>query len=127
MQRGIPPRQRHLARACFCCGCSDLVAMQLIICSTAMGVNGLWPILSQAVQRRLLLEFAAEGFRSGPGGLGLLKIGVDASTWMHLVCLVFRYHHAGAGQNSELRTLFYRLAAISVIPAHVVFVFDGPE
>ncbi|KAF9223301.1 hypothetical protein BS17DRAFT_817621 [Gyrodon lividus] len=48
-----------------------------------MGVNGLWPILSRAAQRRSLLEFAAEGFRSGPGGLGLLKIGVDASTGMH--------------------------------------------
>ncbi|KAF9226136.1 hypothetical protein BS17DRAFT_776724 [Gyrodon lividus] len=75
-----------------------------------MGVNGLWP-------RCLLLEC----------GLGLLKIGVDTSTWMHLVCPVFCYHHAGAGQNPELCTLFYRLAAISVILAHVVFIFDGLE
>ena len=46
---------------------------------------------------------------------------------MHSVCPVFRYHHAGAGQNPELRALFYRLAAISALPVHVVFVFDGPK
>ena len=45
---------------------------------------------------------------------------------MHSVCPVFRHHHAGAGQNPELRTLFYRLAAILAMPAHVVFMFDGP-
>jgi hypothetical protein len=43
------------------------------------------------------------------------------------MCPVFRYHHAGAGQNPELRTLFYRLAAILAIPVHAVFIFDGPE
>ena len=45
---------------------------------------------------------------------------------MHSVCLVFRYHHAGAGQNPELRVLFYRLATILAMPAHAFFVFDGP-
>ncbi|KAN0075204.1 PIN domain-like protein [Tylopilus felleus] len=92
-----------------------------------MGVKGLWPILSRAAERRSLLEFTVnEGFQHVAAGLKLLKIGVDASTWMHSVCPVFRHHHAGAGQNPELRTLFYRLAAILAMPAHVVFMFDGP-
>ena len=93
-----------------------------------------------------LMEFAAnEGFRSNAGtSAKLLTVGVDAryemapmhaggsshcetgSTWMHSVCPVFRYNHAGAGANPELRTLFYRLAALLKIPLHAVFVFDGP-
>lgn len=46
---------------------------------------------------------------------------------MHSVCPIFWYHHAGAGQNPELRTLFYRLAAILAMPLHAIFVFDGPK
>ncbi|KAF8441336.1 PIN domain-like protein [Boletus edulis BED1] len=80
-----------------------------------MGVRGLWPILACARDERSLTEFAAnEGFQSGVGasGVKLLTVGVDASVWMHSVCPVFRYNHAGAGANPELRTLFYRLAAL---------------
>jgi hypothetical protein len=47
------------------------------------------------------------------------------STWMHAICPVFQFNHAGAGQSLELRTLFHRLAAILAIPIHVFFVFDG--
>ncbi|KAF8126597.1 PIN domain-like protein [Boletus edulis] len=94
-----------------------------------MGVRGLWPILACARDERSLTEFAAnEGFQSGVGasGVKLLTVGVDASVWMHSVCPVFRYNHAGAGANPELRTLFYRLAALLSIPLHAVFIFDGP-
>ncbi|KIJ05098.1 hypothetical protein PAXINDRAFT_122459, partial [Paxillus involutus ATCC 200175] len=94
-----------------------------------MGIQGLWPILSRAAEKRSLVEYAAnEGFhpRNGPnGGLKLLTIGVDASTWMHSVCSVFRYNHAGSGPSPELRTLFYRLAAVLAMPVHAFFVFDG--
>ncbi|KAF8833369.1 PIN domain-like protein, partial [Paxillus ammoniavirescens] len=86
-------------------------------------------ILLHATEKRSLREFAAnEGFHSqgGPGrGLKLLTIGVDASTWMHSVCAVFHYNHAGAGPNPKLHTLFYRLAALLAMPVHAFFVFDG--
>ncbi|KAF8125271.1 PIN domain-like protein [Boletus edulis] len=94
-----------------------------------MGVRGLWPILACARDERSLTEFAAnEGFQSGVGasGVKLLTVRVDASVWMHSVCPVFRYNHAGAGANPELCTLFYRLAALLSIPLHAVFIFDGP-
>ena len=100
------------------------------------------------MDERSLMEFAAnEGFRSNAGdsdSTKLLTVGVDAryemtsmygggsshcetgSTWMHSVCPVFQYNHAGAGTNPELRTLFYRLAALLKIPLHAVFIFDGP-
>ncbi|KAF9230510.1 PIN domain-like protein [Melanogaster broomeanus] len=95
-----------------------------------MGVQGLWPILWPASDNRSLLEFAAnEGFRpqSGPsGGLKLLTVGVDVSTWMHSVCPVSQFNHAGAGPNPELCALFIRLAAVLAMPMHVFFVFDGP-
>ncbi|OBZ73129.1 Flap endonuclease GEN 1 [Grifola frondosa] len=37
------------------------------------------------------------------------------------------YAHASAGQNPELRTLFYRLARLFSLPLTAVFVFDGPN
>ena len=94
------------------------------------------------------MEFAAnEGFwlnASNSDSTKLLTVGVDAryemtpmygggslhcetgSTWMHLVCPVFQYNHAGAGTNPELHTLFYWLAALLKILLHTVFIFDGP-
>ncbi|KAF8835306.1 hypothetical protein BDN67DRAFT_1015663 [Paxillus ammoniavirescens] len=94
-----------------------------------MGVQGLWLILLHAAEKQSLQEFAAnEGFCSqgGPGGgLKLLTIGMDASTWIHSVCAVFRYNHAGAGPHPELCTLFYQLAALLTMPVHAFFVFDG--
>jgi holliday junction resolvase YEN1 len=38
----------------------------------------------------------------------------------------FRYGHAQAGANPELRTLFFRLARYLQFPIAPVFVFDGP-
>ena len=105
--------------------------------------------MSCAMDECSLMEFAAnEGFQSNVGttdGAKLLTVGVDAryemalqmlsscsscckigSTWMHSVCPVFRYNHAGVGANPELHALFFWLAAFLNIPLHAVFVFDGP-
>lgn len=49
------------------------------------------------------------------------------STWFY-ECQVFSSkgrQHLQAGQNPELRVLFYRLAALSRLPISAVFVFDG--
>ncbi|KAI0327608.1 PIN domain-like protein [Cubamyces sp. BRFM 1775] len=56
----------------------------------------------------------------------LLRVGVDASIWIQQVQQVFLKGHAQAGENPELRTLFYRLAMLAERPIHLVFVFDGP-
>ncbi|KIK78342.1 hypothetical protein PAXRUDRAFT_164248, partial [Paxillus rubicundulus Ve08.2h10] len=85
--------------------------------------------LSCAAKKRSLVEYAAnQGFhpQTGPdGGPKLLTIGVDASMWMHSVCSVFRYNHAGSGPSPELRTLFYQVAALLAMPVHALFMFDG--
>lgn len=43
------------------------------------------------------------------------------SAWVH-----FQYDNPTAGHNAELGIFFYRLSLILKMPAHVVFVFDGP-
>ncbi|KIJ06861.1 hypothetical protein PAXINDRAFT_19940 [Paxillus involutus ATCC 200175] len=94
-----------------------------------MGIKGFWELVLCAADERSLLELAAnEGFKPQAGttsGVDLFKVRVDTSTWMHAICPVFQFNHAGAGQSLELRTLFHRLAAILAIPIHVFFVFDG--
>ena len=50
-----------------------------------------------------------------------------SSSWFY-ECQVFSSRgrqHLQAGQNPELRVLFYRLAALSRLPITAVFVFDG--
>lgn len=58
-----------------------------------------------------------------------MKIDLNSttSTWFY-ECQIFSSRgrqHLHAGQNPELRTLFYRLAALSRLPISAVFVFDG--
>ena len=46
---------------------------------------------------------------------------------MHSVSNVFTYNHAGAGESPEVRTIFYRLVAVSQMLLHAHFIFDGPK
>jgi Holliday junction resolvase YEN1 len=39
---------------------------------------------------------------------------------------VFRHSHHNAGENPEMRTLFYRLCHLLRHHTHAIFVFDGP-
>jgi holliday junction resolvase YEN1 len=48
------------------------------------------------------------------------------SIWLNQCQAVFLRHHSQAGENPELRTLFFRLARLLRVPVTVVFVFDGP-
>lgn len=109
-------------------------------------IDGHIQVLSCAADKWSLLEFACnEGFCAPKEGDGcapnLLKVSVDAryvildahlhqapivcSTWMHFVCSIFQYNHAGAGSSLELHVLFYQLAAILAMLIHAFFVFDG--
>ncbi|KAJ7661717.1 PIN domain-like protein, partial [Mycena rosella] len=69
-----------------------------------------------------------EGFRANRRNTGVVVIGVDASVWMVQCQAVFwNPRHAQAGQNPELRTLFYKLAHLGASGAVAVFVFDGAK
>ena len=49
------------------------------------------------------------------------------SLWMHSICNVFTYNHAGVGESPEIRTIFYRLVTVSQMLLHAHFVFDSPQ
>ena len=48
------------------------------------------------------------------------------SIWIHQLQYAFKAH-LQAGENPELRTWCYKLHRLLEIPAHVLFVFDGPH
>ncbi|KAF8956168.1 PIN domain-like protein [Flammula alnicola] len=94
-----------------------------------MGVKNLWKVLSPAVQRRYFPEIAVrEGFEGKRHDTGVIVLGIDASAWFFQCQTAFGCHprHSQAGQNPELKALFYRLAWLSRSPTSVLFVFDGP-
>ena len=94
-----------------------------------------------------LLELAVrEGFLRNARNTRSLVVGVDArwdgvftdlahstdkqdSVWIVECQAVFYMQglHTQAGENPELRTLFFRLAHLLCYPITVIFVFDGPE
>lgn len=93
-----------------------------------MGVPGLWQILLPAAQMRSLTQVATvEGFERDHHGLRTIILGIDASIWMKKSQAKF-YHpqHAQAGENPELRVLFYRLCYLLRHPITPIFIFDGP-
>ncbi|PPR07281.1 hypothetical protein CVT26_012441 [Gymnopilus dilepis] len=75
-----------------------------------------------------LIEIAVrEGFEIRRHGTGQIVIGVDVSPLFYASQAVFNNRsHANAGQNPELRALFFRLTWLSRSGAIVVLVFDGP-
>ncbi|KAG1847570.1 PIN domain-like protein, partial [Suillus subluteus] len=85
--------------------------------------------VASAADNRTLKQLAVSELKTeeidGERKVKLFKIGIDASAWMHSVCAVFQFNHAGAGKSPELRTLFFWLGTLLKLPLHVVFVFDG--
>lgn len=65
---------------------------------------------------------------SEPPVVSCLLTEVTGSIWMTQTQAVF--HHAGvhmqAGENPELRTIYFRLARLLKLPVVPIFVFDGP-
>jgi XPG I-region len=49
------------------------------------------------------------------------------SIWFTQAQFGFRIGHAQAGENPELRCLFYKLASFLKVPVTPLFVFDGPS
>ncbi|KIK15821.1 hypothetical protein PISMIDRAFT_50468, partial [Pisolithus microcarpus 441] len=49
------------------------------------------------------------------------------SVWMYMLVNVFSWCRAGTGQSHEMKIIFCRLSAISQLPLHAYFVFDGPD
>jgi hypothetical protein len=47
------------------------------------------------------------------------------SIWLKQCAIPFRHAHHQAGENPELRTLFYWLARLYHLPVSVIVVFDG--
>ncbi|KAG2028915.1 PIN domain-like protein [Suillus americanus] len=94
-----------------------------------MGIPGLWERVASAADNRTLKQLAVSELKTeeidSQWKVKLFKIGIDASAWMHSMCAVFQFNHAGAGKLPELRTLFFRLGILLKLPLHVVFVFDG--
>ncbi|TFY54616.1 hypothetical protein EVJ58_g8753 [Rhodofomes roseus] len=91
-----------------------------------MGVDGLWEIIEGAAKEESLLALT---LREGIGKANRrmpYRLGVDASIWFRECQSVFKFGHAQAGENPELRTLFYRLCRLFELPVDVLFVFDGP-
>lgn len=63
-----------------------------------------------------------DGFENNISGRRAYRIGIDASIWYQ-----HAEHSTKAGDNPELRLLFFRLAKLMRLPWLVLFVFDGYE
>ena len=89
----------------------------------------LMQIINTTGKSRSLAELAvAEGFEKNAHGTRTLRIGIDASIWLHHASYS-RGPKGGPdrGANIELRTLFWRLKDLSKLPVSVLFVFDGRQ
>jgi hypothetical protein len=56
-----------------------------------------------------------------------IKTVPAGSIWFMQAQFAFRAGHAQAGENPELRTIFYKLAHLLPIPITPLFVFDGAQ
>jgi hypothetical protein len=64
-----------------------------------------------------------------PGNQGFINhfsliTNMRYSIWLCQCCAVFRYSHHNAGENPEMRTLFYCLSHLLRLHVRVIFVFD---
>lgn len=78
-------------------------------------------VLQEAGHSRSFANLAVvDGFERNISGRRAHRVGIDASIW---------FFHAenstDAGNNPELRLLFFRLCKISRLPILPLFVFDG--
>ncbi|OAX35045.1 PIN domain-like protein [Rhizopogon vinicolor AM-OR11-026] len=97
-----------------------------------MGITDLWKLVSPTIHGQTLTAFALEGLWGhvqDEGGISMMTIGVDASSWLYVVCKLqaFQFGHARSGENPELWTLMYKLVALASAPIHAHFVFDGDD
>lgn len=85
-----------------------------------MGIDGLWKAVAKEVSlHHLAVE---QGFVLNSGGIRCLRVGIDASGWIHRAT----YRHSNT-KNPELATLFARCCRLLEEPISALFFFDGPE
>jgi Holliday junction resolvase YEN1 len=58
---------------------------------------------------------------------GNADAGILHSIWLVQCGAVFHYSHHNAGENPEMRTLFYRLCRLLRLHILGIFVFDGVD
>ena len=97
------------------------------------------------VQERSFTEMSVfEGFVPDRHRMRTIIVGIDArlvvftnptiywissscSIWLSQAQFTFQAGHAQAGENPELRTMFFKLASLLQSPVMPLFVFDGPK
>ncbi|KAG6908152.1 hypothetical protein DXG01_005913 [Tephrocybe rancida] len=90
--------------------------------SPAMGIPNLWPMLAPVAIETSIQRLAVnDGFSSNHSGARALRVGIDASTFIHDA----RNNHDGIGGNPELDRLFTRCARLLTLPLLPLFVFVG--
>ncbi|RPD73836.1 PIN domain-like protein, partial [Lentinus tigrinus ALCF2SS1-7] len=93
-----------------------------------MGVSDLWDIINKAGQSRAISQLAfSKGFEENSNGTRTLRLGIDASIWLHHASYSAGPKGQDRGAKPELRTLLFRLATLSKLPVSVLFVFDGRQ
>ncbi|KAI0692538.1 hypothetical protein C8T65DRAFT_762091, partial [Cerioporus squamosus] len=93
-----------------------------------MGVTGLWEVINKTGKSRSIANLAVtQGFEENRNGTRTLRLGVDASIWLHHASYSAGPKDQDRGAHPELRTLFWRLAKLAQLPVSVLFVFDGRQ
>jgi Holliday junction resolvase YEN1 len=56
-----------------------------------------------------------------------MLIQLYVSIWYYLFTAPFHVGHSNYGESPELRTFFSKLLRLSMLPVHIIFVFDGNQ
>ncbi|KZP05163.1 PIN domain-like protein [Athelia psychrophila] len=92
----------------------------------SMGVPGLWKLLCSTAENGSLAAMALrDGYERGQGST--FDIAIDTSGLICKCTPVFRHQHHTAGENPELRTIFFAMARLACLASQILFVYDGPH
>ncbi|KAL9553819.1 hypothetical protein MBANPS3_003111 [Mucor bainieri] len=83
-----------------------------------MGINKLWSVLSAGEKKLTLEELSYETHQKRGAGL---RVAIDVALW------VFQSRSSVVGDQSEIRSLFFRFNRLYELGIRPVFVFDGPS
>ncbi|KAI8973354.1 PIN domain-like protein [Mycotypha africana] len=85
-----------------------------------MGIADLWKLLAPS-EKSITLEELANDYHSKHRGKRGLRVAIDVALW------IFQSRASVVGDQSELRTLFFRFCRLYELGIRPVFVFDGPD
>ncbi|KAK4519461.1 uncharacterized protein ATC70_009697 [Mucor velutinosus] len=83
-----------------------------------MGIHKLWNVLSAGEKKLTLEELSHETHQKQGSGL---RVAIDVALW------VFQSRSSVVGDQSEIRSLFFRFNKLYELGIRPVFVFDGPS